>query len=273
MSLAAGPSQFDEAAPASEGARPLGPCTSQHVQDVGHHATDRLLSETTPLISKATGAITGDALGKLKSASSSGLAVVALSLLARLIGVDVDQLKQRLEAKRDHLLSRIHEPKFLRDDDDSANVSGPHMLLQETFIAVRSTIPYLVYVFDALSLIMRPFSLLSRTNLQEHSIAVASVVSVGHLSTVELAATTIASVLINVTGFSIIQGFADSLHTLQTKAASTPVGLWSFRLAFVMAILIVVGSCSGLEIYNSQFKAAHLEYMVPRRRSLAISAH
>lgn len=80
-----------------------------------------------------------------------------------------------------------------------------------------------------------------RTNLQEHSIVVAAVVSVGHLSTVELAATTIASVIVNVTGYSVIQGFADGLHAVQNISnTAVPMGLWCFRLGLILAVLIFV---------------------------------
>ena len=63
---------------------------------------------------------------------------------------------------------------------------------------------------------------------------VASVISIGHLSTTALAASTLGSMTASVSGFSIIQGFASTLDTMLPSAwtSSQPqlVGLWAQRM-------------------------------------------
>ncbi len=61
----------------------------------------------------------------------------------------------------------------------------------------------------------------------------ASVLSVGHLSTTALAAITLGSMTASVSGLSIIQGFTSALDTMLPSAwTSQPqlVGLWSQRM-------------------------------------------
>ncbi|PIL27343.1 transporter [Ganoderma sinense ZZ0214-1] len=81
------------------------------------------------------------------------------------------------------------------------------------------------------------------THLFEYSLVVASVISIGHLSTTALAASTLGSMTASVSGFSIIQGFASTLDTMLPSAwtSSQPqlVGLWSQRMAVVMAAALV----------------------------------
>lgn len=73
-----------------------------------------------------------------------------------------------------------------------------------------------------------------RTHLFEFSLVIAAVVSIGHLSTTALAASTLGSMTASVSGFSIIQGFASTLDTMLPSAwtSSQPqlVGLWSQRM-------------------------------------------
>ncbi|KAF8582562.1 multidrug/Oligosaccharidyl-lipid/Polysaccharide flippase [Ramaria rubella] len=80
------------------------------------------------------------------------------------------------------------------------------------------------------------------THVLEYSFVVASVVSIGHLSTTALAASTLGSMTASVTGLSIIQGFVSCLDTLLPGAwtSSHPelVGLWSQRMAVVMFVLL-----------------------------------
>ncbi|KAI0746552.1 MATE efflux family protein [Daedaleopsis nitida] len=81
------------------------------------------------------------------------------------------------------------------------------------------------------------------THLFEYSLVVASVISLGHLSTTALAASTLGSMTASVSGFSIIQGFASTLDTMLPSAwtSSQPqlVGLWSQRMTVVMAVALV----------------------------------
>ncbi|EKM56871.1 uncharacterized protein PHACADRAFT_91175, partial [Phanerochaete carnosa HHB-10118-sp] len=77
----------------------------------------------------------------------------------------------------------------------------------------------------------------------EYSLVVASVISIGHLSTTALAASTLGSMTASVSGYSIIQGFASTLDTMLPSAwtSSQPqlVGLWAQRMAVVMAAALV----------------------------------
>ncbi|KAG6860747.1 hypothetical protein C0993_002839, partial [Termitomyces sp. T159_Od127] len=66
------------------------------------------------------------------------------------------------------------------------------------------------------------------------SLVMASVVSIGHLSTIALAAISLGSMTANVTAFSVMQGFASALDTLLPSAWTSPqpqlVGLWTQRM-------------------------------------------
>lgn len=73
----------------------------------------------------------------------------------------------------------------------------------------------------------------------EYTLVVASVVSIGHLSTTALAAISLGSMTASVSGFSIIQGFTSALDTLLPSAwtSSQPqlVGLISQRMCTSLA--------------------------------------
>jgi len=75
---------------------------------------------------------------------------------------------------------------------------------------------------------------LYRTQVLEYSLHIASVVSIGHISTTALAAVTLATMTAHVTGFSIIVGLTSALDTVLPSAwtSSTPqlVGLWTQRM-------------------------------------------
>ncbi|KAG1743727.1 MATE efflux family protein [Suillus paluster] len=81
------------------------------------------------------------------------------------------------------------------------------------------------------------------THVLEHSMIMSSVVSIGHISTVALAAATIGFMTANVTGLSIIQGLVSTLDTMLPGAwtSNQPqlVGLWTQRMAVVMAVLLI----------------------------------
>lgn len=47
--------------------------------------------------------------------------------------------------------------------------------------------------------------------MQEHSIILAPIISIGHLSTVSLAATTVSTMISNVTGYGVIGGLTGYL--------------------------------------------------------------
>ncbi|GLB39336.1 putative MATE efflux family protein [Lyophyllum shimeji] len=81
------------------------------------------------------------------------------------------------------------------------------------------------------------------THLLEFSLIMASVISIGHLSTTALAAISLGTMTANVTAFSIIQGFTSALDTMLPAAWTSPqpelVGLWSQRMAIVMSVLLI----------------------------------
>ncbi|THH31443.1 hypothetical protein EUX98_g2769 [Antrodiella citrinella] len=120
------------------------------------------------------------------------------------------------------LVPRIEEDV---DKNDDSHEPAVNMLLEEIRILGKYTLP----VFG--------------THVLEYSLVVASVVSIGHLSTTALAASTLGSMTASVSGFSIIQGFASTLDTMLPSAwtSSQPhlVGLWSQRMAVVMSVTLI----------------------------------
>ncbi|KAH9974781.1 multidrug/Oligosaccharidyl-lipid/Polysaccharide flippase [Lactifluus volemus] len=81
------------------------------------------------------------------------------------------------------------------------------------------------------------------THLFEYSLIITSVVAIGHLSTVALAAANIGMMTASVTGYSIILGLASTLDTVLpsswTSSQPRAVGLWSQRMAVVMTGFLI----------------------------------
>ncbi|WWC62677.1 uncharacterized protein I303_105274 [Kwoniella dejecticola CBS 10117] len=81
------------------------------------------------------------------------------------------------------------------------------------------------------------------SQLAEWSLNLASVVSIGHLGTTELAASSLASMTAAVSSFSILQGLCTAMDTLLPAAwtSSDPsrVGLWTQRMAVVLAVSMI----------------------------------
>ncbi|KAG8903133.1 hypothetical protein FRB99_003676 [Tulasnella sp. 403] len=83
------------------------------------------------------------------------------------------------------------------------------------------------------------------TQLLEYSLLVASVICIGHLGTVQLAASTLGSMTSSVTGFTLIIGMGSTLDALLPHAWGGPpserklVGLWTQRMAVVFIISLV----------------------------------
>ncbi|KAI0330061.1 MATE efflux family protein [Cubamyces sp. BRFM 1775] len=121
------------------------------------------------------------------------------------------------------LVPRIEEECDAEDASEPPNFLT--MLKEEAGVLTKYTLP----VFA--------------THLFEYSLVIASVISIGHLSTTALAASTLGSMTASVSGFSIIQGFASTLDTMLPSAWTSPqpqlVGLWSQRMAVVMAAALV----------------------------------
>ncbi|EST07236.1 Multi antimicrobial extrusion protein [Kalmanozyma brasiliensis GHG001] len=79
------------------------------------------------------------------------------------------------------------------------------------------------------------------THLLELSLSVASVFSLGHLGTVELAAASLSSMTANVSGFSVLSGFISALDTLLPSAYTQQpksVGLWTQRMGVILAAIL-----------------------------------
>ncbi|EPS96474.1 hypothetical protein FOMPIDRAFT_1018837 [Fomitopsis schrenkii] len=146
------------------------------------------------------------------------------------------------------LVPRIEEDVDRADPADDESTSS--MLKEEVKILAKYTLP----VFG--------------THILEYSLVIASVVSLGHLSTTALAASTLGSMTASVTGYSIIQGFASTLDTMLPGAWTSTqpqlVGLWAQRMAVVMAaslvpiILIWFSSESILLFLKQEPEVAHL---------------
>ncbi|OCF54823.1 MATE family multidrug resistance protein [Kwoniella mangroviensis CBS 10435] len=81
------------------------------------------------------------------------------------------------------------------------------------------------------------------SQISEWSLNLASVVSIGHLGTTELAASSLASMTAAVSSFSILQGLCTAMDTLLPAAwtSSDPsrVGLWTQRMAVVLAVSMI----------------------------------
>ncbi|KIM55762.1 hypothetical protein SCLCIDRAFT_30109 [Scleroderma citrinum Foug A] len=81
------------------------------------------------------------------------------------------------------------------------------------------------------------------THIFEYSFILASVVVIGHLSTLALASSTLGMMTASVTGYSIVQGFSSALDTLLPPAwtSDTPhmVGLWTQRMILMTAFALV----------------------------------
>ena len=80
------------------------------------------------------------------------------------------------------------------------------------------------------------------STLLEHTLNVAPAISIGHLSTTALAASTLGSMTAAVTAYSLLQGFAGTLDTLLPSSWTSDqpelVGLWAQRASLVMGVIL-----------------------------------
>ena len=71
----------------------------------------------------------------------------------------------------------------------------------------------------------------------EHCIVMSSVICIGHISTISLAAATIGFMTANVTGLSIIQGMSSALDAVLPSAWTSDqpqlIGLWTQRMGML----------------------------------------
>ncbi|KAJ1302149.1 hypothetical protein OPQ81_000977 [Rhizoctonia solani] len=81
------------------------------------------------------------------------------------------------------------------------------------------------------------------TQILEYSLMMASVISIGHISTEALAASTLGSMTAAVSGLIIIHGFASALDSLLPQAWTSDrpqnVGLWTQRMTVLMTIILI----------------------------------
>lgn len=127
------------------------------------------------------------------------------------------------------LIPRIAEEHSGNEDNKTMTA----MFWEELWILSKYSLPLFSLVLCIMSTSLQLIPL-CRTHVLEYSLVIASVVSIGHLSTTALAASTLGSMTAGVSGFSIIQGFTSTLDTLLPSAwtSSQPhlVGLWSHRM-------------------------------------------
>ncbi|KAL4068536.1 mate-domain-containing protein [Scleroderma yunnanense] len=124
-------------------------------------------------------------------------------------------------------IPRIHESVDESTDIAQANEQTPsaQIIREELGILTRYSLP----VFG--------------THIFEHSFILASVVVIGHMSTLALASATLGMMTASVTGYSLVQGFSSALDTLLPPAwtSDTPymVGLWTQRMVLMTAFALV----------------------------------
>ncbi|KIJ61489.1 hypothetical protein HYDPIDRAFT_169720 [Hydnomerulius pinastri MD-312] len=123
-------------------------------------------------------------------------------------------------------IPRIHEPTDdIHQLTDPEHIPTAQMFREELAILTRYSLP----VFG--------------THLFEYSFILASVISIGHLSTLALAAATLGSMTASVSGYSVVQGLASTLDTLLPPAWTSDkphlVGLWTQRMVLMTAFLLI----------------------------------
>ncbi|KAH7930437.1 hypothetical protein BV22DRAFT_1054993 [Leucogyrophana mollusca] len=78
------------------------------------------------------------------------------------------------------------------------------------------------------------------TYIQEHSLLIAPTISLGHLSTTDLAASTIGGAAASVTGYSIVQGFISALDGLLASSPDHRTSqMWCARAALITALVLI----------------------------------
>lgn len=104
------------------------------------------------------------------------------------------------------------------------------------------------------------------THLLELSLSVVSVLSLGHLGTVELASASLAGITANVTGFSVISGLVSALDTLLPASYTRQphlMGLWTQRVGIIvfavlpLICLIWLNAEKGLRMLGQEPDIAH----------------
>lgn len=104
-------------------------------------------------------------------------------------------------------------PTFEEDVVDNCHVSPLKAFCLELCILLKHSVPTFLCV--DLDFVLVQWLTLSHTSIrkhmQEHSIILAPVVAIGHLSTTSLAATTVSAMISSVTGYGVISGLTGYL--------------------------------------------------------------
>ncbi|KAF5349339.1 hypothetical protein D9758_011758 [Tetrapyrgos nigripes] len=151
-----------------------------------------------------------------------------------LLNPDVPRIVENVDSEytRDYPDGPVHN---IPEDDDASSIGEP--IYNETNTSTLA-------IFHSELRILTRYALpVYSTHLLEFSIVMASVLSIGHLSTTALAAISLGSMTANVTALSIIQGFISALDTMLpaawTSRSPELVGLWSQRMAVVLAVALI----------------------------------
>ncbi|KAH7911169.1 MATE efflux family protein [Hygrophoropsis aurantiaca] len=161
------------------------------------------------------------------------------------------------------LMPRIEES--VDKSDALEDISTTKMFWEELRILSKYTLPVFI------------------TQVFEYSLILASVISIGHISTSALAAATLGSMTASVSGYSIVQGFASTLDTVLPGAWTSDqprlVGLWTQRMfvvtsATLIPILTIWFNAEAiLLLLRQEPEVAHLAGLYMRWASLGLPAY
>ncbi|KAI6025992.1 MATE efflux family protein [Pisolithus marmoratus] len=119
---------------------------------------------------------------------------------------------------------------------------APYILMDASAVSYTSPSARSV-LWDEVQILLKYSLPVFGTHLFEHSIMMATVISIGHISTVALAAATLGFMTANVTGLSIVQGMANTLDTVLPPAWTSDqpqlVGLWTQRMTLLMCVVLI----------------------------------
>ncbi|KAJ3759628.1 multidrug/Oligosaccharidyl-lipid/Polysaccharide flippase [Lentinula raphanica] len=114
----------------------------------------------------------------------------------------------------------------------------------------REELPTLPLLIDQFSILLKSSLPVFGTHLLEYALLITSVLAVGHLGKLELAACTLGSMTANVTSFSIVIGMGGALDTVLPGVwgaiDSRLFGLWCQRMAVLYLLLLVPMLCIWL---------------------------
>ncbi|KAF9064598.1 mate-domain-containing protein [Rhodocollybia butyracea] len=104
-------------------------------------------------------------------------------------------------------------------------------------------IPTLKLIWSETLVVMKYALPIFGINILEYSLVFVSVLSIGHQGTTALAAVTIGEMSVNITGLSIIMGFASALDTVLPSAWTSErpelVGLWTQRMMLIVGLTLL----------------------------------